>query len=104
MGSTRQRYVGTSVKGPTEILDHTEDWADVLVPLEDRIVDVVHSVTVANSSSVDMVLAGSQFTDYDTTMWLESGTAGVDYAASHEIVTEKGRRLRRTVRVRCVKR
>lgn len=94
----RQLYVAQSIKGSTEIMDHTVNWAEVLNPLEDRIVDATFEVTG------DMEIFNAQFTHLDTTLWLEKGTAGQKYTASHTIVTASGRRFRRSVRVLCVQR
>lgn len=94
----RQLYVDQTRKGPTEILDHSISWADILDPIEDTIVDAVCDV------DGDMVVWNAQFTQYDTTLWLSGGTAGHRYTASHTITTANGRKFRRSVRVLCVQR
>lgn len=96
--TARQLYVDMTRKGPTEVLDHTVNWIDILDPIEDSIVDAGFEV------DGDMQIANAQFTLYDTTLWLEGGTAGMKYTASHTIITASGRRFRRSVRVQCVKR
>lgn len=94
----RQLYVDTTRKGPTEVLDHSISWIDILDPIEDTIADAQFEV------DGDMAVANAQFTAYDTTLWLENGTAGTKYTASHTITTAAGRRFRRSVRVVCVQR
>lgn len=94
----RQLYVNQTRKGPSEILDHTILWSDVLDPIEDSIVDAAFDV------DGDIVIASTQFTLYDTTLWLSGGTAGTRYTASHTITTAYGRKFRRSVRVLCVQR
>lgn len=94
----RQLYVDSSRKGPTEILDHSINWADVLTPLEDEISDFTADV------DGDMNIWSSQFTTYDTTVWLDGGTAGTKYTVGHNITTAGGRKFRRSVLVLCVER
>lgn len=96
--TSRQLYVNSSRKGPTEILDHSVNWADVLVPIEDEIVDFTVDV------DGDMKVWSSQFTAYDTTVWLDGGTAGMRYTVGHNITTAEGRKMRRSVLVLCVER
>jgi hypothetical protein len=94
----RQLYVDQTRKGPTEILDHTVNWVDILDPIEDTIADAVVEV------DGDMTISTAQFTEYDTTAWLSGGTAGKRYVAAHTITTTSGRKFRRSVRVLCVQR
>jgi hypothetical protein len=94
----RQMYVESTIKGPTEILDHSINWAEILAPLDDEITDFVAEV------DGDMVIWSSQFTALDTTVWLSGGTIGVKYTASHTITTKGGRKFRRSVLVRCLQR
>jgi hypothetical protein len=94
----RQLYVKQTRKGPTEILDHTIFWSDILDPIEDTIVDAAFEV------NDDMTVSSGQFTTYDSTCWLSGGTAGRSYTCSHTITTALGRKFRRSVRVRCVQR
>lgn len=94
----RQLYVDQTRKGPTEILDHSVNWAEVLDPIGDTIVDAVCTI------DGDMIVSSAQFSAYDTTVWLSGGTAGQKYTASHTITTAAGRRFTRSVRVVCVQR
>jgi hypothetical protein len=94
----RQVYVATTSKGPTEKIDHTVNWSDILAPIDDSIADATFAI------SGDMTIWESQFTDYDTTLWLADGTAGVKYTATHTITTVEGRTFCRSVRVRCIQR
>ena len=93
-----QLYVSSTRKGPTEILDHSVSWVDILDPIEDTIVDATCDV------DGDMVVSSAQFTQYDTTVWLSGGIAGKKNTASHNITTANGRKFRRSVRVVCVQR
>ena len=94
----RQLYVDQTRKGPTEILDHSVSWVDILDPLGDTITDALCEV------DGDMIVYNAQFTPYDTTLWLSGGTAGQRYTASHTITTSSGRKFRRSIRVVCVQR
>lgn len=94
----RQLYVSRTRKGPTEILDHSVSWVDILDPIEDTITDAVCEV------DGDMVVWSAQFTQSDTTAWLKGGTAGQNYTCSHTITTANGRKFCRSVRVTCVQR
>lgn len=94
----RQLFIDQTRKGPTEILDHTVNWAHILDPLDDTIADAVCEV------DGDMTVSSAQFTLYDTTVTLSGGTAGMKYVASHTITTAAGRRFKRSVRVVCVQR
>lgn len=94
----RQLYVDQTRKGPTEVLDHSVSWADILDPIEDTITDALCEV------DGDMTVATAQFTQFDTTAWLSGGTAGHRYTASHTITTANGRKFKRSVRVLCVQR
>lgn len=93
-----QVFVGTVRKDPDEILDYTEDWTDVLDPIEDQIKDAAFTATG------DLEVWESQFTLTDTTIWLSKGTVGVKYAASVVITTAAGRKFKRSIRVNCIKR
>lgn len=94
----RQLYVDTTRKGPTEILDHSLNWIDILGPIDDTITDFTAD---ANG---DLVVWSSQFTAYDTTVWINGGTAGTKYTVSHNITTAGGRKFRRSVLILCVQR
>lgn len=100
----RQTYVGTATKDPVDRIDWTENWAGLLVPIDDRIAALTCVVTYAGTqddASTEITVAGSQFTDLDTTITLEGGVAGKSYAASFIIDTARKRRLKRSIRVRC---
>ena len=94
----RQLYVDRTRKGPSEILDHSVSWIDILDPIDDHIVDATCDI------DGDMVVSSAQFTEFDTTAWLSGGTAGTRYTASHTITTAAGRKFRRSVMVVCVQR
>jgi hypothetical protein len=93
-----QVFVAVVKKDPEEILDYTEDWTDVLDPIEDQISNA------AFSTSGDLQVWESQFTVSDTTIWLSGGTAGVKYAASVVVTTTAGRKFKRSIRVNCINR
>lgn len=94
-----QLYVGKVKKGPTERLDWTENWADILVPIEDSIIDL--SCTV----DTGLTIWSETFTDMDTTLWIDiGGVAGTRYTASFDITTASGRKFRRSILVNCVQR
>lgn len=95
---SRQLYISTSRKGPTEILDHSINWADILAPLDDQIADFTADI------DGDMGIWSSQFTEYDTTVWLDGGTPGTKYTCGHTVTTVGGRKFRRSVLIFCVQR
>ncbi len=92
----RTSHIGFTTKSPREILDHTIDWSDVLVGLGDAIKDF--NVTVPG----DLVVWQSNFTELDTTVFLNGGTAGSNYTVTHTIWTFGGRVFQRAIKVRCI--
>lgn len=99
----RQKHVGTATKDPVERIDWTENWAGLLVPIDDHIVALTCVVSywgTQDDATSEILIAGSQFTDLDTTITLEGGVAGKNYAASFIIDTFRLRRFKRSIRVR----
>lgn len=98
----RPRYEGrVSFKGPTERLDHSVDWSDVLEPLDDWIVDFSARIEREGGGESDMLLDGEQNTELDTTAWLILGTDRVSYSCFHTIRTAQDRVFCRPVRIPC---
>lgn len=96
----RQQYMKVTTMGPTEIQDHTVNWSDITIPLEDRIVNAEFDF-----DNEVMQIQWENFTDFDTTLCINSnGIAPGNYYAGHTVYLESGRKLRRTVRVRVVQR
>lgn len=99
----RQKYIGIATKDPRERIDWTENWSGLLVPIDDHIVAMTPVVTfpgTLDDASAEIVIAGSQFTEMDTTITLEAGLASSSYAASCIIDTFRRRRFVRSIRVR----
>lgn len=100
----RQTYVGEASKDPIERIDWTENWAGLLVPIDDKIVSFDWAITFANTqddASGELFVASTSFTALDTTMMLYGGVADKTYAASFIIDTARLRRFKRSIRVRC---
>lgn len=99
----RQTFVGTATKDPRERIDWTENWAGVLVPIDDTITALTCLVTYPGTledASAEITIANSQFTELDTTITLEAGVADKRYAASFIIDTARRRRFVRSIQVR----
>ncbi|MCG7592377.1 hypothetical protein [Mycobacterium sp. PSTR-4-N] len=100
----RQTFVGTGTKDPRERIDWTQNWADLLVPLDDHIVALTPIICfpgTLDDASAEITIANSQFTELDTTLTIEDGINGRTYAASCIVDTFRRRRFVRSYRVRC---
>jgi hypothetical protein len=99
-------FIATVQLDPDERLDYTENWADVLTPIDDLIAELTCTVTDVRTGApvTGLDIYNSQFTDLDTTMWLENCTAGVRFAASFLITTVARRKFKRSIRVIGVRR
>lgn len=99
----RQTYVGTATKDPRERIDWTENWAGLLVPIDDHIVAlkcIVNHPGTQDDASSEITIDNSLYTQFDTTIWLEDGVADKSYAASFIIDTFRKRRFVRSIKVR----
>lgn len=92
-------FIATVRLDPDERLDYTENWADVLTPIEDLIAELKCTVTDAKTGAVvtGLEIYNSQFTELDTTMWLENCTVGSRFSASYLITTVAGRKFKRSI-------
>lgn len=94
----RQMVVGYDTKDPVERLDWTEDWSDVLDPIQDQVKTFICVVTVygEDEPTDELTIGGEQFTARDTTAFVEDGVLGRKYVVSHIIGTKDGRRFKRS--------
>ena len=99
-------YVGTVRLDPDERLDYTENWSDVLTPIGDLITELTCTVTDPKTGSViaGLDIYNSQFTELDTTTWLENCTPGARFTVSFLITTAALRKFKRSIRVIGVRR
>lgn len=95
-------HVGISNKKPSEILDHSIDWANPegtvnLATLDDPIVDFVAAIEPPGILAV----WSSNFTEFDTTVFTSGGVHRGQYTVKHTVRTRSGRVFQRAVLVRC---
>ena len=90
--SIRWRKNLTFIKDPDEVLDYRldfEDWLDT---------DTINSETVTVEDGITL---DSETNDTTTvTAWLSGGTVGETYTVTYQAVTEAGRTVERSIKVR----
>ena len=108
--SARQTFIRINKQGPTEILDYTLDWSDIMTLIDDEIVDTQHAVRHYDADAPDlddpdaMRIDTSQFTSMDTTHRVTGGIPGEKYVATTTVRTREDRVFVRSELIRCIRR
>ena len=82
-------------KDPQEVLDYTIDWS---ARIDDN--DVIETSTFTLVSGSGLTLGSQSNDDTSTTVWLSAGTLGTTYEILNHIITEDGREMEQTVKIK----
>lgn len=89
----------TKIKDPTDVISYTIDWTT-----DDRWI-VGDTITVSTWTADTGLTLGngsngaplSSFTSPKTTVWMLTGTAGVEYIVTNHVTTQQGQQLDKQV-------
>lgn len=85
-------------KDPDEVLDYQIDWGE---RLQDAETISTSAWTITGSDSV-LTEDSNSISGESTVIWLSSGTLGVRYTLTNRIVTDAGRTMDQSVRLKIV--